>query len=194
MAFEEGHFSEERLFYCKMPFEFQVIRASELIRLDARTHLDFEASKSVLQDLARACHKRGLGRALLDLRGLPLLPKPHFTTRELAALVLTFQEAGFSRQERLAILYSSDVFGGIRNFAFIGRMRGLNVQAFTDFERALEWLSEELEEPSECHQQQAVVSITRPKPKTKKLPVGLLTRRCQVAARHGPARTRHETL
>jgi len=149
--------------------EFQVIRANEFIRLDPRAHLDFDASKRVLQELAQACRKRGLERAMLDLRNLPVLPKPHFTTRELAALVLTFQEAGFSREERLAILYSSDVFGGIRNFAFIGRMRGLKVQAFTEFERALDWLSEGLEEPSECHKGEVPVSIAKPQPGPKKL-------------------------
>ena len=61
---------------------------------------------------------------------------------ELAALVITFREAGFTRQQRLAILYRHDVHGGIRNFAFIGRMRGLQVQAFNEFEAALQWLSE----------------------------------------------------
>ena len=152
-----------------MPLEFQVIRASEFIRLDARAHLDFEASKKVLQELAHACRKRGLARALLDLRGLPELPKPHFTTRELAALVLTFQEAGFSREERLAILYTSDVFGGIRNFAFISRMRGLRVQAFTEFEKTMEWLSEDLQEPSERHKGEVPVAITQPQPSAKKL-------------------------
>jgi len=152
-----------------VPLEFQVIRASEFIRLDARAHLDFEASKRVFQELAQACRRRGLERALLDLRALPVLPKPHFSTRELAALVLTFQEAGFSREERLAVLYNSDVFGGIRNFAFISRMRGLKVQAFTEFEKALEWLSEDLPEPSECHKGEVQVSIAKPQPQAKKL-------------------------
>src|SRR5215471_6194447 len=102
-----------------MPVELQVIRASEFIRLDPGSHLDFEASKNVLRDLAAACRKRGLDRAMVDLRSLPVPPKPIFTTAELAALVLTFHEAGFTRQQRLAILYHSDVYGGIRNFAFI---------------------------------------------------------------------------
>jgi hypothetical protein len=113
------------------------------MRLDAREHLDFQASKKALQDLARACHKRGLDRALLDLRTVPIPAKQLFTPNELAALVMTFREAGFSKEQRLAILYHQDVYRGVRTFAFISRLRGLQVQAFSDFEAALNWLSEQ---------------------------------------------------
>jgi hypothetical protein len=51
-----------------MSAELQVIRANEFVCLDANEHLDFEASKKALQELAQACRKRGLNRALLDLR------------------------------------------------------------------------------------------------------------------------------
>src|SRR5215472_16661225 len=131
-----------------MPVELQVISANEFVRLDATSHLDLAASKEALQTLAHACRKRGLDCAMLDLRSLPVPPKPHFTPTELAALVRTFHEAGFTKQQRLAILYNLDVYGGVRNFAFISRLRGLRVQAFTDFEAALQWLSgEQLSRP-----------------------------------------------
>lgn len=142
-----------------MPVELQVIRASEFIRLDPGSHLDFEASKNVLRGLAQACRKRGMDRAIMDLRSLPVPPKPIFTTSELAALVLTFQEAGFTKQQRLAVLYHSDVYGGIRNFAFISRMRGLKVQAFTDFEAAFLWLSEDAETAAEGEKGEVAVPI-----------------------------------
>jgi hypothetical protein len=125
-----------------MPVELQVIRASEFVCLDANEHLDFEASRKALQGLAQACVKRGLDRALLDLRGLPILPKPHFNITELAALVGAFRSAGFTRQQRLAILHEHDVHGIVRNFTFFSRLRGLQVQAFRDFERAMRWLAE----------------------------------------------------
>lgn len=132
-----------------MPVELQVIRASEFIRFDPGSHLDFESSKNVLRDLAHACRKRGVDRAVMDLRSLPVPPKPILTASQLAALVLTFQEAGFTKKQRLALLYHSDIYGGVRNFAFISRMRGLKVQAFTDFEAAFQWLSEDAEKPAE---------------------------------------------
>src|SRR4051812_26676501 len=101
-----------------MPLELEIIRASEFVRLSAKGHLDFAASKQALRDLAYACHKRGLTRALLDLRELPPPPQPLFTPGELAALVETFREAGFSRRQRLAVLYRTDPHSGARTFAF----------------------------------------------------------------------------
>ena len=124
-----------------MPFELQVIRANEFIRLNAQENLDFAASKQALRTLAHACWKRGLSRALLDLRGLPIPPKPLFKPQELASLVETFREVGFNRRQRLAVLYRVDRHGGTRLFAFIGRLRGWKVQAFDDFEQAVHWLS-----------------------------------------------------
>jgi hypothetical protein len=132
-----------------MPIELQVIRASEFVCLDADELIDFDASKKALTGLARACHKRGLERAMLDLRDLPIPAKPHFTTTELAALIGTFRDEGFSREQRLAVLYRYDIHGGVRYFAFFGKMRGLQVQAFREFEEALVWLSEGLEHPGD---------------------------------------------
>jgi len=126
-----------------MPVELQIIRASEFVCLDANEQLDFASSKQALQTLAHACRKRGLDRALLDLRAHPIPDKPLFTPTQLAALVGTFQAAGFGRQHRLAILYKTDPHGGVRTFAFIGRIQHLQVRAFDDFEAAFHWLSEQ---------------------------------------------------
>ena len=124
-----------------MSAQLHVIRANEFVCLDANEHLDFEASKDALQGLAAACLKRGIDSALLDLRGLPILSKPHFTTEEVAGLVGAFRTAGFSRKQRLAILYEHDIYGIIRNFTFFSRMRGLQVQEFLDYEKSMHWLS-----------------------------------------------------
>jgi hypothetical protein len=154
-----------------MPLELHVIRASEFVRLDTHDQLDFEASAKALEALAQACRKRGLTCALLDLRAVPVPDKPLFTTKEIAALVLKFRDAGFTREQRLAVLYHEDVYGGIRDFAFISRMGGLQVQAFAEFEGALQWLSEAEESDAECHQGEVPVPITKPQSEIKKLTV-----------------------
>jgi hypothetical protein len=123
-----------------MPIELHLIRASDFICIDADEHLNFEESKKALQKLALACRKRGLNHALVDLRDVPASDKARFTNAELAALVGAFREAGCSRRLRLAVLYRRDVYGSIRNFTFFGRMRGLQVQAFHEFETAIHWL------------------------------------------------------
>ena len=149
-----------------MPVELQVIRASEFIRLNADEVLDFKATTQVLEGLARACRIRGLNCALLDLRSIPIPARPQFTTTELAALVGAFRKAGFSRQQRLAILYHHDVHGGIRGFAFISRIRGLQVQAFSDYEQAMHWLTGEADAPTVPRDEEISVPIKRtPKPK-----------------------------
>src|SRR5262245_59296711 len=132
-----------------MPVELQVIRASEFVCLDTDEVLNFEESKAALKNLAHACRKRGLARALVDLRTLPVPSKPLFTPTQLSALIATFRNAGFSREHRLAVLYDHDVYGGVRNFAFIGRMKGMNIQTFTSFESAMQWLSEPLDDHGE---------------------------------------------
>jgi hypothetical protein len=129
-----------------MPLELQIIRASEFIRMSAHGHFDLAASKAALVQLVRACRKRGINQAMVDLRALPPSPKPIFTSADLAELVRAFLEAGFPREQRLAILYHSDPHYRARLFAFLTTMRGWAVRAFGDFEKALFWISKD-EEP-----------------------------------------------
>ena len=124
-----------------MPMELQIIRAKEFIRLGAHGRFDLKLSKSALASLAAACCKRGINQALLDLRALQPGPKPVFTGNDLVKLVNTFHEVGFTHQQKLAVLYSSDPHHRARLFAFIARLRGWSVQAFEDFEAAMNWLS-----------------------------------------------------
>ena len=124
-----------------MPIELQIIRASEFVRLGAQGHFDLAASKAALAVLVGACRKRGINQALLDLRALRPGPKPVFSPADLIELVNTFREVGFTRQQRLAILYQSDPHRRARLFAFLSTLHGWRVQAFGDFEKAIFWLS-----------------------------------------------------
>jgi hypothetical protein len=124
-----------------MPFELQIIRAREFIRLGPHGKFDLKASKAVLAELAAACRKRGINQALLDLRALHPGAKPVFSPDDLAVLVNTFREFGFTHRQRLALLYSSDPHHRARLFAFIAKLRGWCVQAFDSFEEAVTWLS-----------------------------------------------------
>ena len=124
-----------------MSMELQIIRAHEFIRLGAHGKFDLAASKAVLAELVGACLKRGISRALLDLRALRPGPKPVFSSKDLVAIVKTYEEIGFTRQHKLAVLYASDPHRRAREFAFISRLRGWNVRAFDNFEEAFEWLA-----------------------------------------------------
>jgi len=126
-----------------MPLELHIIRANEFVRMGAQGHFDLAASKAALAKLASACRKRGINQAMMDLRALRPGPKPVFTTSDLAELVATFRDVGFTHRQRLAILYHSDPHRRARLFAFLSSMHGWAVRAFGDFEEALLWLSEE---------------------------------------------------
>lgn len=129
-----------------MSFELQVIHASDFIQTNPHGHFDLAASKAILATLARACRKRGINQALVDLRALRPGPKPVFTTTDLAELVNTFGEVGFTQGQRLAILYRSDPHRRARLFAFLSTVHGWSVKAFGDFEAAILWLSHGPEE------------------------------------------------
>jgi hypothetical protein len=120
-----------------MPVDLQIIRACEFVRLGAHGEFDFESTRAALITLAGACRKRGLERALIDVRGA----SSNLTSNDLAALVDAFSEAAVSTQLRLAILHTGDQNYRARLFAFFSAMRGRKVRAFESFEDGLDWLS-----------------------------------------------------
>jgi hypothetical protein len=174
------------LFICNfMPLELQIIRASEFIRLGAHGHFDLTASKAALATLARACRKRAIDRALMDLRSLQPGPTPVFSRDDLIALVNTFPEVGFTRRQRLAILYQTDPHHRARLFAFLSTVHGWTVRAFDDFEKALSWLSSGLESAD----RPARSSAERPVPlRVLKREANLPTRPVSPSGRQGKGR------
>ena len=128
-----------------MPLELQVIRASEFIRLGASGQFDLAGSQEILKQLASACQRRGVERALLDLRDVHPGVTPMLTRDDLASLVHTFCTIGFSDRLRLVLLYSADPHHRARMFALMSILHGWNVKASDNFEEAVHWLSQESE-------------------------------------------------
>ena len=143
-----------------MPLDLQIIRASEFIRLGAKGRVDLKASREILAEIARACRKRGVNRALVDVRALHQGPKPALSIQDLARLVSTFHEIGFRREQRLAVLYSSDPHHRARLFAFLSSLHGWQVRAFGEFEEAILWLWDtEAVEKTEPHERVEQVPV-----------------------------------
>jgi hypothetical protein len=86
-----------------------------------------------------------------------------FVPAELSELVSAFRDAGFSRKQRLALLYRTDPHHGARMFAFISRVKGWNVQAFSEFDEALIWLADADNKSSACDSEAEDVPIRRGK-------------------------------
>jgi hypothetical protein len=131
-----------------MPLNLEIIRATEFVRVGAEGQFNLAASKAALAVVARACRKRGIQHAILDLRALQPGPKPVFSPADLLELVRTFPAVGFTNKLRLAILYRSDPHRRARLFAFLSSLHGWKVRAFSDFEATLAWMSERDEAPS----------------------------------------------
>jgi hypothetical protein len=163
-----------------MPQELQIIRASEFIRFGAHGRFDLASSKAALAELAGVCRRRGIAQAMMDLRALHPGPKPVFSPADLAELVGTFREIGFTHQERLAILYHSDPHHRARLFAFLSAMHGWAVRAFGDFEEALLWLSSGQEPGPE----------RRRSPGEKQVPVRFSKRKARPARRPAHSRSK----
>jgi len=120
-----------------VPLEVQLIRAREFIRVGPQGTLDLERSRAILLTLSAACQKRGIERAMLDLRGV----RSDFGPEELAECIRMFREIGFPHIQRLALVHSGDPHRRVRTLALIASLRGWSVRAFEDFETAFEWLA-----------------------------------------------------
>jgi len=163
-----------------MPIELEIIRAAEFIRVGTQGHFDLTASCAVLSKITTACKRRGIERALVDVRDSVANLNP----TELAALVNVFRDIGFSRDQRLAILHAEERSHRPRMFAFISRMKGWNVRAFGDFEQAMYWLSSEqlhpLPKSASTHRKQ--VAVNHDAGDTKSVPI----KRASHSAHHPP--------
>jgi hypothetical protein len=146
-----------------MPLELQVIRASEFIRLGAHGRHDLATSRKILKQLAAACRRRGIERAMLDLRDVHPGRAPMLTREDLASLVNTFCTIGFSQRLRLVLLYSADPHHRARMFALMSILHGWSVKASENFEEALHWLSQEdgAEDQAESTAQEVPIRATR---------------------------------
>lgn len=132
-----------------MPFDLHIIRAQEFIRMGGRGRVDFKASREALETLGAACRRRGVDRALMDVRQL----RSDLTSKELTALVNMFREVGFPQGQRLAVLHVAEQYRRAKAFAFLSALKGWLVRNFTDFEEALEWLSTPDHVESNCASQ-----------------------------------------
>jgi hypothetical protein len=147
-----------------MPVELEIIRACEFVRVGTQGEFDFESTRPVLLILAEACRKRGIDRALMDVRGATSNLSPD----DLAALVNVFSEAVASKRLWLALVHTGDQNYRAKLFAFFSAMRGRKVRAFENFEEALGWLStlDDVSEEGEIAGETIPIQFDGPKTET----------------------------
>ena len=120
-----------------MPCSLHIVKTRDFVRLNADGHFDFEASKRVLANVARACLERGVDCVLIDIRDAERSLK----IEELYRLAQAFQEVGFRHNQRLAVLHRYGAAERAEIFAMFAHARGWNVRAFDHYEEAIEWFT-----------------------------------------------------
>ena len=125
-----------------MPHEMHVIKAGDFLRCGGEGAIDFETSREVLRSFADALVKRGVEKAILDIRKVRGNPPATYT--QLYHLARTFRDAGFGAGQRLAVLVSPDRHDKAEFFSICASGRGWNAWAFDQFEDAFDWLTDEV--------------------------------------------------
>jgi hypothetical protein len=131
-----------------MSLNLEIIQPNDFIRLNGKGEYDQPQSRKVLVEIAKACVKKGISCALLDVRDA----RSDMQLDDVYQLALAFKEMGFKKNHRLAILYRPNApkrvkFFAVRPgeraqlFALCASDGGWNVRAFDDYGEAIEWFA-----------------------------------------------------
>ena len=119
-----------------MPTSVRVIRPRDFVRATAGGVLDLEAAEKMLADIAAAAAKETDLELLIDTRrahGMLGAADLWFLADRLVKYRGTFER-------KTAVLCPTEKFDRARFFALCAENKGFNVQAFTSYEDAMEWL------------------------------------------------------
>jgi len=120
-----------------MAIEFQVLKSSEFVRVGAHGEFDWDASIVTLAKIADEFTRKGMTLAMLDVRdGVASL-----TDEQVILLAGELRRMGMTPRHKLAVLHRPRPRPLADVFAAAAMLRGCDVMAFDDYERAAEWLS-----------------------------------------------------
>ena len=119
-----------------MPTNVTVIRAGDFVRAKPGGVLDLAASVQLLADVVAASRAVDDMAVLLDTRNALAV----LSTTDLWSLAEKAAASPARRFRRTAVLCPAERFDHARFFAMCGERHNFDVRAFTDYERAMEWL------------------------------------------------------
>ena len=119
-----------------MPAHVKVIQAREFVRATAEGEAKLESAAQLLKDIAQA--GRGLDEfeVLVDIREV----SGRLSAADIWWLAQTLVRLRETFARRTAILCPIERFDHARFFALCAEHKGFNIQAFTSYEDAMEWL------------------------------------------------------
>jgi hypothetical protein len=122
-----------------MPTNIKIIHAHEFVRATPHGVLDLKASEELLFDLMSKAASLHEFEILIDTRHA-------ITVMDMSALLALAMTASKFRERlsrKTALLCPAERFDYARFFASCAEVQGVNVQAFSTYEQAMEWLAEE---------------------------------------------------
>ena len=121
-----------------MPANVKVIQATEFIRATPEGHANIERAEELLKEIANAGAGLEDFHVLVDTRHVT----GALTAAELWYLADKLVHYRRTFANKTAILCPVEKFDHSRFFALCAENKGFNVEAFTDYEHAMEWLLE----------------------------------------------------
>jgi hypothetical protein len=119
-----------------MPTNVKIIHASDFIRARPEGPAQLEEAEQMLKDIAAAGAGLDAYEVLVDTRRLT----GSLSATDLWTLAEKLVRFRATFAHRTAILCPLEKFDHSRFFALCAENRGFNIQAFTSYEEAMEWL------------------------------------------------------
>lgn len=121
-----------------MSTNIRIIHAHEFIKATPEGQLDLDKTKELLMEIASASGPSVDYDVFLDVRKAQL----ELSTTDLWYLAAELSNLRKAFARKTAVLCPVEHFDSAGFFALCAQNRGMNVNAFTSFEAAVEWLTE----------------------------------------------------
>lgn len=120
-----------------MQIQIKIVKAGDFIRTTADGALDLNNSKSILNEVCKKAKSESLP-ILIDVRKTESVMSMH----EIFQLASHLYEYGRTFKQKTAILNTKDRMDKTKFFEMVATHGGYNIEAFTDFEDAIYWLTD----------------------------------------------------
>jgi len=119
-----------------MATKFKLIRSIEYIHSSSEGEIDFEKSKELLSEIAKAKKPPADYDIILDFRRSQL----NMTTYQIYKFAKGLSEIKDAFKDKIAVLVLPGLdFDKAEFLEYCSNQRGLNVEVFTNYENAIEW-------------------------------------------------------
>ena len=123
-----------------MNLSIEIVKARDFLKTTARGELDLKKCKQLLSKLVEKAIEHNKHHILIDIRGTS---SPKMGTIELYSLVTEMEKYKDVLNNKMVILDDDDEnFNKVEFIEMCAKNRGFSINAVTDYEEAINWLTE----------------------------------------------------